>query len=201
MKTNKLTILIVCLLITFIGHTQKTYLKITKSNEINNYEMYPPGTKFELKNKHGYIVFKNSDEPGKIDIDDTYILYVYPNWKKEADIFRLTEGFLEKIPTNDYSMSATKSQSIKSNGATAEYVVRHSNNLEGQKNLEFKLSNGITFEYFDGNYRAYFKEKENYLHIEGKYLIESDLGTLKLSYNSNSGVVWWVFEPIKNGKH
>ncbi|MDT0559148.1 hypothetical protein RM697_10835 [Ichthyenterobacterium sp. W332] len=175
-------------------NAQNTYLKITKSNKANDYVMYPPGTKFELKTKEGYIIFKNSDNPGVIEIDEAYTLYVYPNWKDDSDIYKLSEGKLEKILTSSYYKTDLKRHITKLNKITAEYTVTDSKKREGKKNLKFKLSNGITFEFNDSKYRAYLYEEENYLNIEGKYLIESELGTLKLSFNTSNGIVWWVFE-------
>ncbi|TCK68886.1 hypothetical protein DFQ05_0396 [Winogradskyella wandonensis] len=194
-KKTKLTTLVLCLFISIAGYSQTTYLKITKSNEANDYEMYPPGTEFELKNEHGYIIFKNSDDPGEIDIDGNYTLYVYPSWKDSADVFKLKEGRVEKVLTSSYKENHSDEYSIKSNGVTANYSVTDSREIEGKKNLKFKLSNGITFIYEDLKYRAYLNDEDNYIRIQGKYLIESEIGTLKLSFNPSNGVVWWVFEP------
>jgi hypothetical protein len=199
MKTKKLTTLLACVLIAMTAYSQKTYLKITKSNKADDYEMYPPDTKFELKTKEGYIIFKNSDDPGSIEIKEKYTLYVYPSWKDDTDIFVLTEGKVEKILTSSDSKSDhNKAYSMQSNGVAAHFKVTDSKVLDGKKNLEFRLSNGISFQYNDGKYLAYLNKKENYLNIESKYLITSELGTLKLSFNPNNGVVWWVFEKNKN---
>lgn len=198
MKTKQLITLLVCLCIAMTGYSQKTYLKITKSNKANDFEMYPPGTKFELKTKEGYIVFKNSDDPGLMEIDGNYTLYVYPDWKDDADVFKLSEGKVEKLLTSSYSEAENKSHSIESNGVTADYTVSDSKERKGKKNLEFKLSNGITFIYEDDKYRAYLNEEHNYIRIKGKYVIKSKIGTLKLSFNPSNGAVWWVFD--KNQK-
>ncbi|WP_422107952.1 hypothetical protein [Winogradskyella sp.] len=188
------------LLIAFITcatYAQKTYLKVTKSNDAYDYELYPPGTKFELKNKHGYIIFKNSDDPGSIEITEKHTLYVYPSWKDEPTIYKLTEGRVEKLLTHRFTDSNTNidATSASSNGVTATSKVTESETIEGQKNLEFTLSNGITFAYTDGIYSATLGEK--ILSIKYKYLVYSDLGVLKLSFNATTGKVWWVFEPTK----
>jgi len=193
----KIIITLACLILSVSGFAQKTYLKISRSKKTNDYVMYPPGTKFELKNKHGYIVFKNSDKPGKIEINENYTLYVFPDWKSDTDVYKLTEGKIEKILTSTYSNTQLKEASIKTHEVIAEYSVRDSKKLKDKKNLKFELSNGITFEYNDGKYKAYLHQEENYIDIEGKYLITSDLGTLKLSFNQKNGQVWWVFEPKK----
>lgn len=194
MKTTFLTLALAILFIG-VGNAQKTYLKITKSDEGLDYIMYPPGTKFELKTKEGYIVFKNSDDTGVIEIHEKHTLYVYPDWKDEADVFVLTEGKVEKLLTykfRDSDYDGNNYPSI-SNGVTATSEVTDSETLEGKKNLVFTLSNGITFTYTDGLYSATLDEQS--LTIKHKYLVYSDLGVLKLSFNANNGKVWWVFEP------
>jgi len=196
-KKTKLTTLVLCLFISFSVYSQTTYLKITKSNEANDYEMYPPGTKFELKNEQGYIVFKNSDDPGEINIDGDYTLYVYPSWKNTADIIKLKKGRLEKVLKKTYTMPIHQYNTIQSNGVTASFKVTDSEVLKGKKNLYFELSNGITFKYIDGKYNAYLNEDGNYLNIVNKYLVKSKMGTLKLSFNPINGETWWVFEPSK----
>ncbi|WP_299521615.1 hypothetical protein [Winogradskyella sp.] len=193
----KLLTLVFAILFLSMGNAQKTYLKITKSDNVHDFEMYPPGTKFELKTKEGYIIFKNSDDPGIVEIEEKHTLYVYPNWKDDADIFVLTEGKVEKVLTSTYNDSHKNSgkTATSNNGVTSASKVTDSEILEGKKNLEFTLSNGITFTYTDGVYSAALDEK--ILIIKYKYLIYSDLGVLKLSFNTNNGNVWWVFEPTK----
>ena len=196
MKTKLLT-LTFALLLTWIGNAQKTYLKITKSDDGHDIVMYPPGTSFELKTTEGYIIFKNSDDPGIIEIEEKHTLYVYPSWKNDADIFVLTEGKVEKVLTSTYRDTYKHSgkTAISNNGVTATSKVTDSESLDGQKNLEFKLSNGITFNYTDGLYSATLNEKP--LTIKHKYLVYSHLGVLKLSFNTHNGKVWWIFEPNK----
>ncbi|WP_111683902.1 hypothetical protein [Winogradskyella tangerina] len=192
MKTTFFTIVLSILFIS-VGTAQKTYLKITKGEQEHDIIMYPPGTKFELKTKEGYIIFKNSDDPGVIDIHEKHTLYVYPDWKDDADVFVLTEGKVEKLLTYKFSDSDdSHDNTLMSNGVTATSNVTDSETLEGKKNLEFTLSNGISFNYTDGLFSATLDNKP--LTIKHKYLVYSDLGVLKLSFNPSNGKVWWVFE-------
>ncbi len=80
-------------------------------------------------------------------------------------------------------------------GVTLVKELIPSKNLKGKYNLNLKLSNGITFEYEDGKYAA--KLNGEYVNIEGKYIVETKIGTLKFSFNPNNGVVWWYFENKK----
>ena len=56
---------------------QKTYLKIVQDGHAT---YYPPGTRFQLKNPHGYIILKYSETPRVENIDGDYTLIVSPNW-------------------------------------------------------------------------------------------------------------------------
>ena len=191
---KKLVLLILVCLIFGSTYAQKTYLKITTKDETLNTIMYPPGTKFELKTEHGYLIFKNSDDPGLVEINEKHTLFVYPSWKDDADVFELTNGTVEKVLTPTYTESKDEKYNYSSNGVTAISTVTDSKERKGKKNLNFKLSNGITFIYEDDKYRAYLNKPDNYIRIKGKYVIETEIGTLKLSFNPSNGVVWWIFE-------
>ena len=77
-------------------------------------------------------------------------------------------------------------------GVTLEKELIPSKSLKGKYNLKLSLSNGITFEYNDEKYAAKFNGE--YVHTEGKYIIKTEAGTLKFSFNPANGVVYWFFE-------
>jgi len=185
-------ILLIFLTTTF---AQNTYLKITQKDTLSI--SYPPETKFELKNKHGYIILKNNNTPRIFKIEENYTLLVYPSYKSEIDVFELTTGKIELIKAKYYKKGKFNLVTYQSNNETAEFTISDSESIKNSKNLHFKLSNGMTFKYTDGKYNAYLNTEENYLNIEGKYYIESKLGVLKISFNPNNGEIWWVFEPKK----
>ena len=188
----KTIVFIVFLASSFCLNAQKTYLKIYKDNSSDNVIMYPPGTKFELRNPQNYIILKNNETPSVHKINGDYTLTVYPNYKKDKDVYKLTKGKVELALTKDFGKRQNKFIRIDKNAITAHKKVTDSEVYEGEKNLEFELSNGITFSYKDGKY--YAKLKDDYLNIKHKYIIESKLGTLKLSFNSSTGTLWWYFE-------
>lgn len=173
---------------------QKTYLKIQKGPSERSVVMYPPGTEFELRNEHGYIVMKNSDTPYSLEIKSRHKLTVSPNYKNEKDIFILTEGKVEKVLTARFMAKESRMETlfIDDRNVTAHKKVTESNLRKGYKNLEFELSNGISFTYKDGKYSAMFRNAK--IEITGKYLINTEIGILKLSFDPKTGVVWWVFE-------
>lgn len=173
---------------------QNLYLKISEEDKTS--VSYPPGTAFELKNKHGYIILKSSETPLTFIIDEPYMLTVFPSYKNEKDVYKLNKGKIELVSNKTY-MNHIKheKQKFHSKGVTGEKNITNSKTIEDNKNIVFNLSNGITFQYKDGKYNAYLNDPENYLNIQGKYVIESELGTLKISFNPRNGETWWVFDP------
>lgn len=171
---------------------QKTYVKITKGEEVM---YYPPGTRFELKNPHGYIILKYSQTSRVETIDGNYQLILHPSWRTTPEIIRLTKGDkveLEKTANFGKVKKNPKEIYINQNEIIAEKHLTDSKKFEGKKNLVFELSNGIKFKYQDGEYYAKYRGKK--VDILGKYVIPTKKGTLKLSFNPNNGVVWWIFE-------
>lgn len=191
----KNTIITISLLLSISSFSQKTYLAIYQDDLKESVIMYPPGTEFELRNEHNYIILKYSETPRVFEMDGKYTLIVKPDYKDEPDVFEFDNaGQIELSETIRYGQSDSNKYESSSgyNGVTAEKILTDSKTTDGSKNLEFKLSNGIIFRYIDGIYNAILNG--DYLDIKGKYMIASDLGTLKLSFNPKTGTVWWVFE-------
>lgn len=186
-----LVLLIACTL----GFAQKTYLKIYVDDSNESVIMYPPGTEFELKTEDGYIIMKNSETPRVIEIKSYHKLIVLPSYKGDRDIYHLKSGKVELAATKKFFENNSKNETliIDDDHITAHQKVTDSKIKIGYKNLEFELNNGIEFKYTDGMF--YARLKNQYLDIKGKYIIESKLGILKLSFNPENGQVWWVFEP------
>ncbi len=172
------------------------YLKIspTKSESIS----YPPSTPFELKNKNGFLVLKNNDQPKSFSIDEEYTLTVYPTYKKGIDTFQLSSGMLELVnKESNYANGLSKNNyTYESNGLSMSSEITKSTLKESDFNAKVVFSNGIIFHYEDGKF--YAKQNKENLDIKGKYLIYFEGGVIKLSFNQKSGEIWWVFEPKTN---
>lgn len=190
----KNSIILLLLLLSTVCFSQKTYLKIYQNESEKSVIMYPPGTTFELRNKDNHIVLKYGENPLTFDIDGDYVLTVFPDYKDESDVFKLSNtGKIELAQTIYYTNTSTNEYLyIDDKNVTAHKTLTDSKKNKGYKNLIFELSNGITFTYTDGKYNAKLNDK--YLNVKGKYLIESKIGILKLSFNPKNGTVWWVFE-------
>lgn len=194
MKKRILTLVLLCF-VAFIN-AQKTYLKVTKSDKAYDYMIYPPGTKFELKNQEGDIILSNSDEPGMMTIDENFTLYVYPSWKDEAEIFKLKNGKVEKILTSHSSIKGLIGHSIKNNDITMKKTVIKSEASPKLYNATFEFSNGVEASYIDGEFKATLNGES--LRVQYKYIVYSNLGVLKLSFDPRDGETWWVFESNKD---
>ncbi|GAA4961498.1 hypothetical protein GCM10023315_06910 [Algibacter aquimarinus] len=173
--------------------TQNTYLKITENNKTSI--SYPPETKFVLKNKEGYYILKESNTPLVFKIDEPYTLDVFPDYKKEKDVYNLTNGKIELIYNPSYDSNYIENRvKHESNGISLVKTTFTNSTLnEEESNVIIEFSNGVIFSYTDEKVVA--KLNGVSLHINGKYLIYSDSGIIKLSYNPKSKQIWWVFEP------
>ena len=197
MKTLVTSLII---LISIVSNAQKTYLKFKVDDKESKYIMYPPGTKFEVVSKEGYIQMKNTNNPYKLEIEhEGFKLYVYPNYKSEKDVYHLKKvAYLELVlskPINDHKSKNSNDKNNSTNIA-AKKTVTNSKNRKGRKNLVLKFTNGITFKYTDGKIEATLNNKD--IHVEGKYVLHCKLGVAKISFNPKNGETWWVFDADKN---
>ena len=103
-------------------------------------------------------------------------------------------GSINYAPST-YSNMIIKNHSIsvEKNDVKAEILITDSKTIKGYKNLEFKLSNGMSFTYEDGNYKAGYNNRT--LDVKGKYSMTTEAGTLSLAFNADDGSIWWVFRP------
>ncbi len=61
-------------------------------------------------------------------------------------------------------------------------------------NVVMEFSNGIVFTYADGKCNASLNG--TYADVKGKYLITTEFGLIKISYNPKNREFWWVYEPF-----
>lgn len=184
-------------LFTMAVQAQDSFLTVINPSEWNSELMYPPGTKFELKDKAGKVLVSDKSPRGTYDVEAPATLTVNPSWRDKPDVFYLNSGSLKL--REPIRISAEKGSTKKQNkssfnhGVSVQKELFPSENYFGLKNVKLTFSNGVVFTYTDGKYKATL-EGEN-LEIKGKYLVYSKLGVHKFSFNPSSGIVYWVFEP------
>ncbi|WP_435415800.1 hypothetical protein [Polaribacter aestuariivivens] len=195
MKTIITTLII---LFTILVNSQNKVLKVNFGEGKNQWIMYPPNTKFSLKNKMNTIVFSDKNSFGKFSINEIYTLEIFPPYRNESDIYTLDSGSIELIEKDNFISEEKKYKKKKnhSNAIAAEKIITTSKTNPNRKNLTLKFTNGIEFSYTDGKVRANLDGKD--LYVENKYVIYSKLGIAKISFNPKNGETWWVFEANKN---
>lgn len=195
----KKLVIILSLLLSGIAFAQPTYLMIFENDEDLSRITYPPGTSYELRNEEGDLIFNETNYSGDFKISKPHTLTIYPNWKDDPDVYELTQGKLVIAKTekffDDHKSEDKKTKSVyQSYGVTLdEKFLSDSETLEGQKNVRLIFSDEVVFDYIDGEARAYQNGKK--LNIVGKYLVYSDNGVHKISFNSRTGTTYWVFDP------
>ena len=199
MKTTILFFgLLFCLTLSSINGQENRYLKITLEDDavVN----FPPGTRFLMEDKNGKILLypDRLEELDSYDIDQAVKLYVFSSWKSEPDIFEFRSGQISLEspsllaygkPKNKKHYQNSKTQYGDPIGVEEKRVIP---NKDGTNDVSLLFTNGIIFYYKDGVASAWLNGET--LAIREKYIIESPLGVLKLSYNPRTTVVWYVFE-------
>ena len=129
--------------IVLLSYSQNNYLAIYKDVNRDGVIMYPPGTKFELREANKELILDNNFE-GVYTIKELVVLTVYPSWKNETDDFNLSTGRIEVLEAPKYK-SKINTTSISSNGVTVEKELSNSSKLPNSKNVKLTFSNGAVF--------------------------------------------------------
>lgn len=195
-NTTNTIALIIIIISSLASHSQNVYLKISEDNKTS--VSYPPGTTFELTNKHGEVILKDTEKPLVFKIDEPYTLYIFPEYKTEKDVYNLSNGKIELVYNADYinSIKKHKNRKYQSYGVSlnnTSYMA--STTKKGETNVTLEFSNGVVFKYTDGKVTATLNDQE--IEVKGKYLIYSEDGVVKISYNPKNKQIWWTYEPIK----
>jgi hypothetical protein len=190
----KTIITLLIMAVSNLGFAQNIYLKISEENKTS--VSYPPGTTFELKNKHGYIILKESETPLIYKIDESYTLTVFPTYKKEKDVYNLINGKIELISNAEYIIGIPHEKSVyQSYGVSLDKTTYSSSTInKGESNVVLEFSNNVVFYYTDGDVRATLNSID--VEIKGKFLIYSESGVVKISFNPKNKDLWWTYEPM-----
>lgn len=190
-KFSQMAVIVIMSMATLNLLAQKTYLTIYQTGQTEDQISYPPGTPFELRDENDTLLFSDTSKAGSFEINKPVILVVRPYYKDTMDRFELSNGSLSLHKSPKYA--AKTNEIYHSNGVTAKKTLTDSFKYEGKSNVKMELSNGIIFTYIDGVAEATLNGDK--LWIENQYLIYSELGVAKISFNPSNGVLYWVFEP------
>lgn len=201
---------------TFANEVDYTYLKIRMADEseIN----YPPGTGFIVEDEDGKTVLspKELEEKEIYEVKEPITLYVFVYWKDEPDVFEMSDGKLilgrteRTFSNNALTKKGSKAQDHyarpsdrgtvnkyggwtgNSNGLTLDAPRFFDYDTETGYDASLEFSDGTIFYYRDGKVNAW--KNGAALEIDGKYMIKTNKGTIKLSYNPETMKIWWVFD-------
>ncbi len=196
MKTTTLFFaLLFCLSLVPIHGQENRYLKITLEDDTA--VSFPPNTRFLMEDTNGKILLypDRLEELSSYDISQAVKLYVFSSWKEDPDVFELNGGrlSLESPRLLAYGKPKRKKKSKSSYGDPIGISKKRTiANSDGTNDLSLVFDNGIIFYYKDGEASAWLNGEP--LVIEAEYIIKSKLGTIKISYDPYTTIIWYVFE-------
>lgn len=222
MRTIFFTIIgIVCAVSTVVANeNEHRYLKIKLADKTEI--SYPPGIGFIAEDQSGKTILnaKFLNEMDEFIVKTSITLWVFTTWNDEPDTYELTDGKLIMETSNyvynkDYDFGAFKKRKkntphkkeIKDENRPDEnygarrgaskgvYTIKErffDYDTDKGYDVSLEFNNGVIFYYRDGKAEAWQNGKT--LKIENKYLIYTELGILKLSYNPKNKEIWYVFE-------
>ncbi len=200
-----------------------TYLKIKLDNHQEISYPPGTGFVAEDASGNAVLSPSQLEELKEYTITEPITLWVFTAWSDEPDTYELSSGTLvmeesdyEYDGSNPYDFGRFKKgqNSIRSNkdedyvtskkGKTSGAWKGTSNGLVMTQTRFFdydnktgydtsiEFNNDVVFYYRDGKAEAWQYGKS--LKMEGKYLIYTNLGIIKLSYNPQNKEIWYVFE-------
>jgi len=177
--------------------TAQDQIKIQHTDQDVSY-WYPGNVTMRAYNSEGSTF--DIPEDRNFELKGDYKLELTVPWSKDPEIYDAKSGTITVSNiSNNYYNSFEKSKTIKGDRAKVPSLVSKdvykSENLQNKYNLKVKFSNNLKFNYIDGKVEA-TQDKEK-LEIKNFYVIQYDSGIFKISFNSENGETWWVFEPYK----
>lgn len=183
-----------------------TYLRIVVDTETDI--SYPPGSGFILQDtaENNILTYAELEKQGEYEITKPMTLFVFVSWKDEPDTYELSSGILYAMKQSN----TTYWQTNYEDGEQRKYLYDRKAFTKGleitrsrffdydgdEYDASIEFNNDVIFYYKDGKAEAWQHGKT--LKIEGKYLISTQEGLIKLSYNPRNKEIWYVFEPKEN---
>lgn len=185
--------------------------------------VYPAGTTYKVLGENGQPIPPAQQDKGALAYEArNFQLLVYPSYRPDkADEYSFADKRLRVFETprdakrQGYAKNWQEGEIVLNHGEDNKYVSRPygvetayeksaqlqkkivlaSEERPGQYNLKLYFKNGVEFHYQDGEATASLNGKP--LIVEGKYIVHSDMGTAKISFNPETGKTWWVFTKEK----
>lgn len=199
------TLSILLLSFLFASHSNAEKIRAAYSLQIKTEGTdisYPPNTKFELYDSNNILIYTQEDLPQQYEITSLHRLVLHPSWRETEETYRLEKAtlVLNYFDAEYWMGSADQLQTDQPEKSHSDYITAAktlSKSLlnENKYNLTLTFNNGLIFSYVDGQTEAIWEDKP--IEIQGRYVIKSELGTYKISFNPANGETWWVFNTTK----
>ncbi|MEQ3656309.1 MAG: hypothetical protein ABNH00_10635 [Dokdonia sp.] len=199
MKTIITAFILICTFVTTIyaNDNNQHYLQIVLNDGVDI--SYPPNTGFVLQDESGSAILNPNrlKELKSYTVSKAVTLFVFPTYKSEPDVYEITSGVLYMKPAQYYKKNQQPARldtykNMSSNGISLLRKRFFDYDTKTGYDTSLEFSNDVVFYYRDGKAEAWQNGKT--LEIEGKYLIKTTAGTLKISYNPTNKEFWYVFE-------
>ena len=199
MKTIMLLIILKIGMLTG-AQIENAYLKITvdQHTEIN----YPANSSFELVDKNGYTLITSDMMTSEYKVSEKATLKLKTDWKPEPEIIELQKGSVIKYVSKnqqernlslnrmEIAQNAVRNQS---NGVTINKKTFTEDDSGYYSNAIIEFSNGVVFKFTDN--KVSFTQNGKELEFKNRYVVTTQDGILKLSYDPYTTETWFVFEP------
>jgi len=150
-----------------------------------------------------------TDDKTSYLVRGNFSIKLYPSYTTTSQVLDFTDSEVQIFTTP----KAAKAAGFKSNfhwqiNPKAKNYGRYDGSVKVEKqlstfdrfpyryNVQLDFSNGVQSKYFDGTVTATQAGKD--LTIDGKYLVQTKNGMLKISFDPKDGEMWYVFESIVN---
>lgn len=201
MKTIMLLIILKIGMLTG-AQIENAYLKITvdQHTEIN----YPANSSFELVDQNGYTLITSDMISRKYEVSEKATLKLQVSWKATPETIELQKGSVIKYVSKnqqernkslnrmEISKNAVRN---KSNGVSIHKKTFVEDDSGYYNNAIIEFSNGVVFKFTDN--KVSFTQNGKELDFKKKYVVTTQEGILKLSYDPYTTETWFVFEPNK----
>ncbi|MEM1328163.1 MAG: hypothetical protein AAGI23_19560 [Bacteroidota bacterium] len=191
-----LTVIQIFIAAQLFGSDMLSIVLIAENNQATTLQ-YPADTKYRILNMDGQRIDNQSSNTVNTFPVGDYQLVISPTYKEATDVFPIRQKSIRIAleentnPIEDIDLRDFDS-GIYHEKVELKKVIVPSKKHSEEFNCLLMLDNGVEFMYIDGEASATYGEQ--ILTIQGNYIIESPVGTVKLSYNPKNGVVWYIVE-------
>lgn len=203
----KTILLITVMMLSQMLLAQGDYLKITldENREIN----YPGDLKFQILDEQGRELVNQDSIQEEYEATEEVKLKIFTTWNEKPDVFTLKPENSVQIARYDYKEDRERNKMSYSTYDESWYDYQQgdwNNDQEKvrpvqkvfmqtadgkQNNATIKFNNGIVFSYQDGV--ASFTRNGKELEYTGRYILTTEKGQLKISYNPYNTEFYYVF--------